>query len=569
MSAPFEIVIFTKSNGPLTKRISLGPGGSVKSDGSACRMANGTARRFPFAAISQYADLLIALKPNEAVVVGAMRPDLPDTVQVVTKRRLNGATYPGVISRSQDYITYRPGQPALAPIDFDLKGMSAAVVAAMDALGGLWPALASVCPSLASVARVERASTSAGLFHAATGEPFNGSGGRHVYVSVIDGADIERFLKTLHQRCWLKGLGWMIVGAAGQLLERSLVDRVCGTPERFMFEGPPLLVDPVAQDLAARQPIVVEGQALDTGKACPPLTVVELTTLQELRAKEAYRLAGDCARAREIFIDRQSRRLVERTGMDLRRARRTIERQCDGVLLPDITLPFDDPELEGKTVADVLADPAQFVGETLADPIEGPEYGSCAMIMRRADGTVWIKSFAHGGSSYELRQDFAAVKAALEKTAKDDVPETFVQLVLVADLSEAEVEQLKQIAADRSGVGVRALAASLKRRRQEQEDLRQRKERQRRIAERRDPRPRLPVPAQDAEFGPVMGTLNLIIGRDKAAEPPTRNPNKVVAMARKIRVPSLHLLTSMEANLDDNPDEPPGGPGAADLEAAQ
>jgi len=570
MSAPFEIVIFTKSNGPLTKRISLGPDGSVKSDGSACRMANGTARRFPFAAISQYADLLIALKPNEAVVVGAMRPDLPDTVQVVTKRRLNGATYPGVIARSQDYITYRPGQPALALIDFDLKGMAAAAVAAMDALGGLWPALVAVCPSLASVARVERASTSAGLFHVRTGEPFNGSGGRHIYIPVADGADIERFLKTLHQRCWLKGLGSMMVGAAGQLLERSLVDRVCGTPERFIFEGPPLLVDPIDQDRAARQPIIVEGEALDTSKACPPLTVVELGTLQELRAKEAYRRAGDRARAREIFIERQSRKLVEHAGMDLRRARRTIERQCDSVLLPDVALPFDDPELEGKTVADVLANPADFEGETLADPIEGPEYGpGKAMIMRRADGSVWINSFAHGGASYELRQDFAAVKAALEKTAKDDVPETFVQLVLAADLSEAEVEQLKHIAADRSGVGVRALAATLKRRRQEQEDARQRKERQRRIAERRDPRPRLPVPAQDAEFGPVMRTLNLIIGRDKAAEPPTRNPNKVVAMARKIRVPSLHLLTSMEANLDDNPEEPAAGAGTIDSEAAE
>ena len=488
MSAPFEIVIFTKSNGPLTKRISLGPDGSVKSDGSACRMANGTARRFPFAAISQYADLLIALKPNEAVVVGAMRPDLPDTVQVVTKRRLNGATYPGVIARSQDYITYRPGQPALALIDFDVKGMSAAAVAAMDARGGLWPALVAVCPSLASVARVERASTSAGLFHVGTGEPFNGSGGRHIYIPVADGTDIERFLKTLHQRCWLKGLGWMRVGAAGQLLERSLIDHVCGTPERFIFEGPPLLVGPIGQDLAARQPIIVEGGALDTSKACPPLTIVETATLQELRAKEAHRLAGDRARAREIFIERQSRKLAERTGMDLPRARRTIERQCDGVLLPDVTLPFDDPELEGKTVADVLANPADFEGETLADPIEGPEYGpGKAMIMRRADGSVWINSFAHGGASYELRQDFAAVKAALEKTAKDDVPETFVQLVLAADLSEAEVEQLKQNAADRSGVGVRALAATLKRRRQEQEDARQRKERQRRIAERRSP----------------------------------------------------------------------------------
>src|SRR6516164_10673367 len=158
MSAPFEITIFAKDNGPLTKRISLGPDGSVKSDGSACRMANGSARRFPFTEMWQYSELLVALKPNEATVGGALRPDLPDEVRVVTKRKLNGGSLPGVIARNKEYINYRPGAPALAPIDFDLKGMPPAVAATMDAHGGLWPCLVSVCPALAGVERLERAS---------------------------------------------------------------------------------------------------------------------------------------------------------------------------------------------------------------------------------------------------------------------------------------------------------------------------------------------------------------------------------------------------------------------------
>jgi hypothetical protein len=41
-------------------------------------------------------------------------------------------------------------------------------------------------------------------------------------------------------------------------------------------------------------------------------------------------------------------------------------------------LPFDDEELAGVTVADVLADPARFEGATLADPLEGVSYGQCA-----------------------------------------------------------------------------------------------------------------------------------------------------------------------------------------------
>ena len=46
------------------------------------------------------------------------------------------------------------------------------------------------------------------------------------------------------------------------------------------------------------------------------------------------------------------------------------------------------------------------VGATLADPLEGVGYGTCkAKIMRRADGTLWINSFAHGRTTYDLKLD--------------------------------------------------------------------------------------------------------------------------------------------------------------------
>jgi len=423
-----ELTVFTKAGGPLTKHIFLASDGSIKADGSACVMSRGAAKRFRFDSMQQFADLISAFQPNEALAVGALRADLPDEVQVVTKRNLNGATRPEIIARTQDYISYRPGEPALAPIDFDLKGMPPPIAAKIGKAGGFWAALTTVLPQLETVARVERASTSAGLFDARNGQPFEGSGGRHVYVLVQDSSDIERFLKTLHRRCWLAGFGWMMVGAGGQLLERSIVDRVCGTPERMVFEGAPILVEPVSQDLAAREPVATAGDALDTATHCRTLTIVELEKIRELRATEAYRLAGDRAKAREAFVRDQSRRLAARMGVDPHQARRIIERQCDGVLLPDMILEFDDPELTGVTVGDVLNDPNRFVGETLADPLEGIEYGrGKAQIMRRADGSLWINSFAHGRTVYELKRDFAAVAAALDRAAKDEVADTFVR----------------------------------------------------------------------------------------------------------------------------------------------
>src|SRR5260370_4466561 len=45
-----EIVRFTKTGGPLTKRIHLDENGKLKSDGSACVMSQGEAWRAPVAA---------------------------------------------------------------------------------------------------------------------------------------------------------------------------------------------------------------------------------------------------------------------------------------------------------------------------------------------------------------------------------------------------------------------------------------------------------------------------------------------------------------------------------------
>ena len=54
-----ELTGFTKANGRLTKRISLAADGTVKSDGSACIMAQGTAQRVH---INDVADLATVIE---------------------------------------------------------------------------------------------------------------------------------------------------------------------------------------------------------------------------------------------------------------------------------------------------------------------------------------------------------------------------------------------------------------------------------------------------------------------------------------------------------------------------
>ena len=151
--------------------------------------------------------------------------------------------------------------------------------------------------------------------------------------------------------------------------------------------------------------------------ALPPLTITETAKLRELKARAKQALAAKAAKVRAAYVAKRATQLAERTGITPQAAAQIISRQCEGILLPSIVLPFDDPNLAGVTVAEVLADPARYEGETLADPLEGVGYGRCkAVIMLNGDGTPWIHSFAHGRTVYSLRYDAAAVRAALKRT---------------------------------------------------------------------------------------------------------------------------------------------------------
>jgi hypothetical protein len=550
-----EITGFSKTGGPLTKRIRLDECGKVVSDGSACVMGCAAAGRVRLANVHALADMIGNLEPYEAIALGALRPDLPDKVRITTKReldQLNGTGRPDLIARTGNHILYQPGRPALALLDFDTKGMPPSVAQKLNEAGGFWSALILIIPELEKIAHVRRRSTRAGLYRTDTRESLTGSNGLHVYLVVNDGADVERFLKALHVRCWLAGLGWLTVGAGGQLLERSIVDRMVGAPERLVFEGAPILDPPLAQNTASRRPIASEGDILDTRAACPPLSTLEETRFRNFRAKEEHRLASDRAKARECFVKEQSRCLAERASMEPRLAERVIQRLCAGVLWPDVVLPFDDPDLAGRTVADVLANPGRFEGETLADPIEGLGYGVCkARIMRRADGTPWINSFAHGRTTYGLRYSFAAAKAAIEEHPPNEAARAFVDLVLAADLDPEEVEALRDLVVQRARIGKRALNDKLKAAWREHQKRRAEEERTRQTAERQDPRPQIHAPAPDAPWTEQMDILNAVLSAVRDPEPPARDCDGVYVKVRVRRALNMHAFTSRGANAEE------------------
>jgi uncharacterized protein (DUF927 family) len=396
-----EITVFKKSGGPLTKRLELHDG-KVINDSAACFMMNGTAHRVTIDSMAALADLINKFASNQAYALGRLKDGVQDGAKVVVADALKDEGDPSVIARTKKYLVFNKGEPGFVLLDIDLKAMPETVKQSIKKCGDEWDALCTVLPELKTVARVERASTSSELWNKATGEPVPGSGGLHIVIPVTDAADIHpRFLDDFHDRLWLNGFGWGMVLAAGSFLERSLIDKSCGSPERLIFEAAPILDPPLVQK--GRDAVAHPGSVLDT-ELCAPLTAAEKRKLKKLKADERERLLPELAAAREAWSASHIERMTAR-GMSEVAARALVDRWIDyQELSGDFPLPFDEEGLFGTTVEAVLAAPDKYINKTLSDPFEGPAYGrGKAKLLPRANGSLVINSFAHGGIKYELK----------------------------------------------------------------------------------------------------------------------------------------------------------------------
>jgi hypothetical protein len=139
--------------------------------------------------------------------------------------------------------------------------------------------------------------------------------------------------------------------------------------------------------------------------------------------------------------------------------------------LPDLELDFD--QLGLVPVASVLADPDHFVGETLADPLEGATYGRAkAKVMKADDGGLLIHSFAHGRGLYHLRHDVRSAKATILQAPANAAVDYAMAILAMTDLEEDELEDFVVTVAKHAKVGIRALKARVKKEREERETAR-------------------------------------------------------------------------------------------------
>jgi hypothetical protein len=542
MSAqPATITLFNKTGGALSKSITLVDGIPV-SDGSMCRMSEGTAEvvRAPDAAT--LAGWVNDAGPSVALALGTLKGvEIGARVPIVAKARANGQD--GVFTRSLECMRFEQGREAWALLDFDRKGMPDAVAERLEKAGGFEAALAGVLPNIAETARVRRASTSAGLRNADTGELYPASGGLHLYPLVEDGTDIPRFVASLFERLWLAGFGWVTISTCGALLVRSIIDVAVRSPERLIFEGAPTLGAGLIQDIEARAAVATEGDPLATQKACTDLTIAEQATLRFMIDTAKAEKAREAGIVRTKWIDETAPKIAEKTGRPERTVRRELGYSFAGYLFPDFPLDFDDSG-EGR-VDDILADPERFIGATLRDPHEPDTQGrNCAIVQRRRDGRLAIFSFAHGGMRYLLAYDCPALLQLIARTEADAIPDVIMEALPYASLSAAEELKVHEAARTKAGwskgdwskLETKLLGPKKDRPRIEEMPL----------PDRSPKRPWLLEPFISDELNATLIPLDWLLCKVEAIEPPFRNLEGRYAVITERPLAKTHQLSTSE-----------------------
>ena len=458
-----RFTVFTKPDGPMTKRIALAPDGSIIKDGGACRMSRGEAEtvELPFdaddckPALEALGACLERLGQNQAIALGAFIRAARDRGGRLNVARKVEARPPETWARAKDFLEFAPGRPALAMFDRDVGWDTPAVMKKLqDDFAGDWFAgVESVAPELRGAAILRRRSTSSGIRDARTGKLVSDSAGEHAYFVVRDGADWPRALAAINTRLCLAGLGSIVLSRAGAFLVRATVDSCVASPERLVFEAEPELGPGLRRDVSAIT--IRPGCAVDTRVAVPPLSRDEADRFETwaARCKRALRPEAEQRIREHGAAERQ--RLAAR-GVPAERAARTVAARHRGVLLGSDILRLDDGG--DVPVGALLADRARYDEATCFDPHE-PEAGpNRAIIYTHPDEPSRppvLFSQLHGGGLLRLMHDAVSAAKILEG-AGAAAPDRLLEALQSAEIEPHELPALIAAAVREAAPGATA-----------------------------------------------------------------------------------------------------------------
>ncbi|WP_340123643.1 virulence-associated E family protein [Methylobacter svalbardensis] len=415
--------IYTSSYSELSKKY-YREDGAIKKQASA-QMTNGKAMRvtMPF---ENFPEVIAKVSENQAFGYGTHPSEYKNIVGITTKH--NAKPDQGLLARTKDYFGY-PQEGGVLMIDHDPSMYGANLTS-----DELIKVLIEIHPQIGQAAHLCRNSVSAGVH--LTGKESTGSTGFHAYIPVCNAYDIPRYGQVLFDRLWLKGYGYIDLSSNGSLLVRTVIDGSVFSPERLDFVSQPIIQ---GEGLEWTPPAMqyVSGGSLDT-MTLADLSSVELVAVKRLQdeAKAAIKPSSEskCKEWVELTVEK----IMQQKGATDDLARKTIKgmlaNKCND-LYGIFPLEFSD-DMGTFTVAHVLDNPKLFDKKSLADPIEGKEYGVSTAKFYWNDGNKpCINSFAHGGQQYFLFKN-------LEDGIYGSKLSTLYQLVSASKLKRNDKNQI-------------------------------------------------------------------------------------------------------------------------------
>jgi energy-coupling factor transporter ATP-binding protein EcfA2 len=266
-------------------------------------------------------------------------------------------------------------------------------------------------PELRAASYVHSPSSSAWIFDA-NGRQLKGAGGQHYAIPVLDASDIPRALNALHLRLLMAEKGEPVVTKAGTIRMKSPADTAMQSSNQPLFQR--VSLGPGLEQRKRDRVGTHRGDVFlfDT-RQIRDLDDVEHARLKAIKAAAMEKVVDQAAAAREAYIAVHAPRVAGRTNRSLEYATEALRSSLTATgsnfdLFPGQKLQFGCGEVD---VAEVLANPTRFHGQSCADPLE-PEYGSSigvAKFFANAGGKPLVHSFAHGGQKFFLQNDLSGV----------------------------------------------------------------------------------------------------------------------------------------------------------------
>lgn len=315
-----------------------------------------------------------------------------------------------LILRSNGYLDWPQG-PALMVLDSDSGGQ-------MITMPEVWSAICEAQPSMAQFACLQTTSSSSRV---RLGNIDTGIGGTHTYLHVANGRDIPRALDVLHKRLMLAGHARHKLGKDGSFLPRTFVDMALKVPSQPVYVRAHV-VPPVWQDKGLIQS--PGTQVIDTRTAIPDLDGFETPDVEKHLRDARAAMLPEGAKIRATYIEGRVVDLMERTGADETTATSAINSMLsDKVLVPGFAIRTKGGWV---TVAEIMANPKAWHGQSCHDPIEPDYSGATVAKIFSYQARPYIHSFAHSagnrGTLYLLlpiMPPISEVRASIDAAVKE------------------------------------------------------------------------------------------------------------------------------------------------------